>query len=99
MNDPDLRTIPTRPLCKMCQRRVTIDIKVDNTLWRRVIGKCDGTGYVCADCFTREADERMLDWSGLVEFIPCSMVQQIKIQESALRDQKASNRIPESGSR
>lgn len=77
----DLRSIPVRPLCKMCQRRVTIDILVENDLWRQVIGPCQGSGYVCDDCFTREAYERMIEWKDGVQFIPCSMASQVEIQK------------------
>jgi len=77
----DRRTVPTRPKCAMCQRRITIDTDADDDLWLEVIGPLQGPGYVCADCFTREADERMIQWEGRLRFRPYSMASQLKIQE------------------
>lgn len=78
----DKRTIPVRPLCSMCCRRITIDTDADNDLWQEVIGPCFGPGYVCADCFTREADERMIDWTDRLRFVPYSLAAQVRIQEA-----------------
>lgn len=79
----DLRSVPVRPLCARCRRRITIDTDADDDLWREVIGPKHGPGYICADCFTREADERMIDWTDRLRFQPYSMARQVEIQKQS----------------
>lgn len=79
------RTVPVRPLCAMCRRRITIDTHADDDLWGEVIGPHDGPGYICADCFTREADERMIQWIGRLRFVPYSMVDQVEVQKEVAK--------------
>lgn len=76
--------IPTRPRCARCQRFITIDTWADDDLWLEVIGPLQGPGYICADCFTRAADERLIRWEGRVSFVPISLRSQMDIQERAL---------------
>ncbi|MBB5351095.1 hypothetical protein HNR46_001329 [Haloferula luteola] len=77
--------IPTRPRCARCQRYITIDTHADNDLWEEVIGERFGPGYICADCFTRAADERLIEWVGRVRFMPYSLASQMRVQASALQ--------------
>jgi len=72
--------IPTRPRCARCQRYITIDTDADADLWAEVIGPTHGPGYICADCFTRAADERLIRWETRVRFIPISLASQISLQ-------------------
>lgn len=73
--------IPTRPRCHRCQRYITIDTHADNDLWEEVIGDRFGPGYICADCFTRAADERLIEWEGRLKLVPISLAAQMKIQD------------------
>lgn len=72
--------IPTRPRCHRCQRYITIDTHADDDLWEEVIGERFGPGYICADCFTRAADERLIEWEGRLKLVPISLAAQMKIQ-------------------
>lgn len=65
--------MPTRPRCARCQQFITIDTDADDDLWAEVIGERFGPGYICAGCFTRAADERLIDWTGRVRFVPLSL--------------------------
>lgn len=76
--------IPTRPRCHRCQRYITIDTHADDDLWEEVIGERFGPGYICADCFTRAADERLIKWEGRLRLVPISLVSQIEIQAEAI---------------
>lgn len=75
--------IPTRPLCHRCARYITIDTEADDDLWLEVIGPLQGPGYICADCFTRAADERLIRWEGRVRLVPYSLARQMDIQAEA----------------
>ena len=66
------KRIPTRPRCARCQQYITIDTHADDDLWAEVIGERFGPGYICADCFTRAADERLIDWADRLKLIPIS---------------------------
>lgn len=77
--------IPTRPLCARCQRYITIDTLADNDLWEEVIGPRFGPGYICADCFTRAADERLIKWEGRLKLLPYSLATQMEIQERSAK--------------
>lgn len=72
--------IPTRPRCARCHRYITIDTDADDDLWAEVIGERFGPGYICADCFTRAADERLIRWEGRLRLVPYSLAQQTEIQ-------------------
>lgn len=75
-----LPRIPTRPLCHRCQRYITIDTEADDGLWAEVIGEKFGPGYICADCFTRAADERLIPWEGRLRLVPYSLASQMIVQ-------------------
>lgn len=75
--------IPTRPRCHRCQRYITIDTDADDDLWAEVIGPKFGPGYICADCFTRAADERLIRWEGRLRLVPYSLAAQMDIQAEA----------------
>jgi hypothetical protein len=78
-----MNRIPTRPRCARCQRFITIDTWADDDLWREVIGEHHGPGYICADCFTRAADERLIKWEGRLRLVPYSLASQMEIQAKA----------------
>lgn len=75
--------MPTRPLCARCNRYITIDTDADDDLWTEVIGERFGPGYICADCFTRAADERLIEWGDKVRFVPITLASQAEVQEKA----------------
>ena len=77
---PNTPRIPTRPRCHRCQRYITIDTHADDDLWEEVIGERFGPGYICADCFTRAADERLIKWEGRLRLVPISLATQMEIQ-------------------
>ncbi|RZM32114.1 MAG: hypothetical protein EOP67_29415 [Sphingomonas sp.] len=87
MTPPDEREtrIPTRPLCARCHRYIVIDSVAADDLWREVIGETHGPGYICADCFARAADERLIDWTDGLSFRPISLAGQVAVQAAALR--------------
>lgn len=88
-NRPSPPRLPTRPRCHRCERYITIDTHADNDLWEEVIGPRFGPGYICADCFTRAADERLIAWEGRVRFVPYSLAKQREVQaevEQFLKD-------------
>ena len=55
-------------------------VEADDDLWEEVIGDQFGPGYICADCFTRAADERVIQWEGRLKLVPISLASQIEIQ-------------------
>lgn len=90
--------IPTRPRCHRCERYITIDTHADDDLWEEVIGPRFGPGYICADCFTRAADERLIAWEGRVRLVPYSLATQLRIQgEVARHNNEVSGRAAQKG--
>lgn len=77
--------ISTRPRCARCQQFITIDTDADEDLWAEVIGERFGPGYICAGCFTRAADERLIDWIDRLRFVPLSLARH-RLAATSLHD-------------
>lgn len=63
---------PHRPFCSICNEVVRVDISVTDEVWELALHVSQRSGYVCVACFTRNADERGVDWGNSIKFIPLS---------------------------
>lgn len=75
-----------RAFCSICNEVCTVDIWVPCEVWRAALHKDHWNGYVCVRCFTRNADERGVDWSKDIQFFPQSRVafdREVAVQDFA----------------
>ena len=77
---PDWGSVPTRPRCHCCERKIVADIQVPDELWAAVMHPSKRNGYVCLDCFADRADEKMIDWAAHIEITPLSLFSQVRAQ-------------------
>lgn len=59
-----------RPFCHICNEVIRVDISVTDDVWELSLHQGHRNGYVCVACFTRNADERGVDWGNSITFIP-----------------------------
>lgn len=60
----------TREICKLCFNPVRVGFNVPDEIWD---GVTEGRfNVLCLDCFTKIADEKMVEWDKDIEFFPVS---------------------------
>lgn len=62
------------------------DLRHNIDLWLEVIGPLPGPAYICADCFIRAADERLIQWEDRLRLVPCSLARRSEIQAKAAKE-------------
>lgn len=65
---------PTREVCQMCHEVSRVGFWVPNEMWLKASRKGFEDAIVCLSCFTRIADEKLLDWDSEIKFYPVSAV-------------------------
>jgi hypothetical protein len=69
-----------RALCGLCFHPVSVELKVSQEMWKQVTwGLVVPNSTICIACFTRIADERMIQWDRSVEFRPMSKLTAMKL--------------------
>lgn len=77
--------IPTRPRCQMCHKRMVVEYKVPNDVWRAAVHPHWHNGILCIDCFAEGADEKGIMWSDRCVTWTLSLAAQRLIQQRVER--------------
>ena len=73
---------PHRPFCHICNDVIRVDYHVPNDVWELALHISHRGGYICLNCFTKNADERGVEWSDDIEFYPQSQLKDMQLKES-----------------
>ena len=65
--------IPHREYCGLCGKVVTVGFHVPDDIWELVVHKSQLQAIHCLECFTRRADEQMVEWDREITFYPISL--------------------------
>lgn len=68
---------PVREQCKVCHHPNPVGFWVPDSVWERVVPAQFSTHVVCLSCFTRFADERLVQWDADIRFYPVSLLTHI----------------------
>ena len=68
----------SREICKICLHINSVGFDVPDKIWKSVVPLAHQNNVVCLSCFTRLADEKMIDWDSQIEFYPVSMKTHLK---------------------
>lgn len=63
----------TREICKICYNVNRVGFSVPDSVWKEVVPSDFRDRVVCLECFTRLADEKMVEWDREIEFWPVSL--------------------------
>lgn len=63
----------TREICKICFHPNRVGFSVPDEVWNIVIPDIHKNHVVCLQCFTRLADEHLVEWDKNIEFFPISL--------------------------
>lgn len=63
----------TREICKCCFQLNKIGFSVPDNVWEQSIPEQFRNSVLCLTCFTRFADEQLIDWDNNIEFYPVSL--------------------------
>lgn len=74
---------PHRPFCGICNEVIRVDYHVPDEVWELSLHRSHRNGYVCLDCFTRNADERGVEWSDNIKFYPISQLKDMTLKKGA----------------
>jgi hypothetical protein len=77
---------PHRPFCHICNAVVRVDFWVPDEIWKLALHESHQRAYICLECFTRNADERGVEWDSKIKFFPTS-----QITDTNLKAQAANN--------
>lgn len=64
----------TREICKICFNENPIGFDVPNEVWNAVTTKEWGDKVVCINCFTKLADQKLVEWDKNIFLYPVSRV-------------------------
>jgi len=64
--------IPTREVCSSCGNIIKIGFHVPNKIWKKVVHPSNLNNILCLECFTRKADEKLIEWDKEIKFYPVS---------------------------
>ena len=67
-----------RPFCFICNNVIRVDYSVPDDVWELALHISHRRTYICLDCFTRNADERGVEWSEGIKFYPLSQVKGVE---------------------
>jgi hypothetical protein len=74
MKDYNPKGITTRPFCQICRQRHSICFWVPDEVYKAAIRPEFRDGYICLECFIKEADEKLIEWAKDIKFYPVSAV-------------------------
>jgi len=66
-----------RPFCGICSEVIRLDFVATDEAWELSLHINDRAGYVCIDCFSKQGDERGVDWSDGIKFYPLPKAEQL----------------------
>lgn len=69
---------PRRPTCAMCNQLYVIDWMVPTEIWNDVIAPYYQNALVCLTCFTRRADEILVEWDKDIQLWPTSKIRHLR---------------------
>jgi hypothetical protein len=64
----------TRMSCQLCHKRHGTAFSVPTEMWQMVMLEKYWWGEVCLDCFSQEADEKLVRWCEVITIYPLSLV-------------------------
>ena len=72
--------IGTREICKLCYQINVVGFHVPTDVWAAVIPENVRNRVVCLSCFTRLADEKLVEWDRDIQFFPVSLASHLHIE-------------------
>jgi hypothetical protein len=63
----------TREICSVCGNVVRIGFYVPDDIWSNIIPYKKRNDNYCLDCFTKIADETLIEWDKSIKFFPVSL--------------------------
>ena len=63
----------SREICKLCYHVNAVGFSVPDEVWAAVVPDHVRDNVVCLSCFTRLADEKLIEWDQEIQFYPVSM--------------------------
>ena len=69
----------TREICKICYEPVRVGFNVPDEIWDEVVPK--GKNILCLQCFTKIADEKMIEWDKDIQFFPVSFINHLELNK------------------
>lgn len=67
----------SREICNCCWHVTTVGFAVPDEIWEAAVHPQLQGGTLCLACFTRLADERLIDWAADIEFHPVSAAEML----------------------
>jgi len=68
----------SREICKICFSPNSVGFTVPDDIWEAVISKEYNVNITCLRCFTRLADEKLIEWDKDIKFYPVSYFSLLK---------------------
>lgn len=65
--------ICTREFCAICGNVVRVGFLVPDNIWKEVVHPSRINDIHCLECFTKRADEKLIEWSDDMKFYPVSL--------------------------
>jgi hypothetical protein len=69
----------SREICKICYHVNVVGFSVPDDVWEMVVPTHVRNAVVCLSCFTRLADEQLVEWDQMIEFFPVSMATRLAL--------------------
>lgn len=63
-----------REICCLCHEVSRVGFWVPNDVWEASVHRHYITSVICLRCFTRQADERSVEWDKEIKFYPVSWI-------------------------
>lgn len=67
----------TRETCCICGDIIRVGFHVPDEIWEQVVHPSRINDIHCLNCFTRRADEKLIDWDKQIRFYPVSFASHI----------------------
>ena len=76
------RSLPvgvSREICRICHHVNAVGFSVPDHVWQSVAPTPIRDSVICLSCFTRLADEKLIQWDKDIQFYPVSLVTHILV--------------------
>jgi len=77
MTREEFEMIPTREVCSICGNISRVGFWVPDKIWKQVMSQQND--IVCLECFTKRADEKLIEWDKDIRLYPVSFKTHLKI--------------------
>ena len=64
---------PHRQICSLCNNPCRVGFWVPNGVWKQALHPSQWDEMLCLECFTKAADERLVQWDSTIVFHPISL--------------------------